>query len=138
MQKTLVNLTLAVVTEEVENILDSYPRYPYQEAFSPSGLRQDLIAYVLSRIPNTYTAMAPFDSLPNKNVQVSCSSEQLLHIENLIHTGIRDVLHSYDKIDYRTPETFKSGARVANSSRSVFRSIENGELVNYINCDYPH
>lgn len=43
MEKTLVNLTLAVVTEEVENILDSYPRYPYQEAFSPSGLRQDLI-----------------------------------------------------------------------------------------------
>lgn len=114
MDKTLVNLTLGVVTEEVENILDSYPRYPYQEAFSPSGLRQDLIAYVLSRIPNTYTVIAPFDSLLNKNVQVRCSSEQLLHIENLIHTGISDVLHSYDKIDHRTPETFKFGARVAN------------------------
>lgn len=114
MDKTLVNLTLAVVTEEVENILDAYPRYPYQEAFSPSGLRQDLIAYVLSRIPNTYTAIAPCDSMSHTTVQVRCSSEQLLHIENLIHTGISDVLHSYDKIDYRTPETFKFGARVAN------------------------
>lgn len=114
MQKTLVNLTLAVVTEEVENILDSYPRYPYQEAFSPSGLRQDLIAYVLSRIPNTYTAIAPSDALLNNTVQIRCSSEQLLHIENLIHTGISDVLHNYDKIDYDIPETFNFGARVAN------------------------
>ena len=115
MEKTLVNLTLAVVTEEVENILDSYPRYPYQEAFSPSGLRQDLIAYVLSRIPNTYTAIAPFDSMSHTTIQVRCSSEQLLHIENLIHTGISDVLHSYNNIDYRIPQTFKFAARAANS-----------------------
>ena len=114
MLKTLVNLTLAVVTEEVENILDSYPRYPYQEAFSPSGLRQDLIAYVLSRIPNTYRAIATSDSMSHTTVQVRCSSEQLIHIENLIHTGISDVLHSYEKRDYRIHETFKFGVRVAN------------------------
>ncbi|MDQ2096964.1 MAG: hypothetical protein QQW96_04880 [Tychonema bourrellyi B0820] len=114
MDKTLVNLTLAVVTEEVENILDAYPRYPYQEAFSPSGLRQDLIAYVLSRIPNTYAAIAPSDPLSNNSVQIRCSSEQLLHIENLIHTGISDVLHNYDKIDYHIPESFNFGATVAN------------------------
>ena len=114
MQKTLVNLTLAVVTEEVENILESYPMYPYQEAFSSSGLRQDLIAYVLSRIPNTYSAIASSDSLSNNTIQVRCSSEQLLHIENLIHTGISDVLYSYHNIDYRIPETLNFGARVAN------------------------
>jgi hypothetical protein len=114
MDKTLVNLTLAVVTEEVENILDSYPRYPYQEAFACSGLRQDLIAYVLSRIPNTYTAIASSDSMSHTIVQVRFSSERLLHIENLIHKGISDVLHSYEKIDYLTPEVFKFGARVAN------------------------
>ncbi len=114
MHKTLVNLTLAVVTEEVENILDAYPGYPYQEAFSPSGLRQDLIAYVLSRVPNTYTAIAPSDVISNTTVQVRCSTEQLLHIENLIHKGISDVLHRYEKIDYRIPETFKFGATVAN------------------------
>ncbi len=38
MQKNLVNITLAVVTEEVEMILESYPKHPYQQAFSPSGL----------------------------------------------------------------------------------------------------
>jgi hypothetical protein len=40
MQKNLVNMTLALVAEEVEIILGSYPKYPYQEAFSPWGLRQ--------------------------------------------------------------------------------------------------
>ncbi|WP_341733224.1 MAG: hypothetical protein P2A85_18330 [Microcoleus anatoxicus] len=117
MNKTLVNLTLAVVTEEVENILDSYPRYPYQEAFAPSGLRQDLIAYVLSRVPNTYTALPSSDVMSDKTVQVRCSSEQLIHIENLIHTGISDVLHSYHKIDHRLPSqswNLGVGARMAN------------------------
>ncbi|MCU0547012.1 MAG: hypothetical protein MUE44_33430 [Oscillatoriaceae cyanobacterium Prado104] len=113
MEKVLVNLTLAVVTEEIENILETYPQYPYQQAFSPSGLRQDLIAYVLSRIPNTYTAIESSESVPNKKVQVRCSSEQLLHIENLIHTGIRDVLHSYHHQDYCVPQTVGSGAKPA-------------------------
>ena len=113
MQKILVNLTLALVTEEIEIILESYPKHPYQQAFSPSGLRQDLIAYVLSRIPNTYTTIEPYESVSNQRVQVRCSSEQLLHIENLIHTGIRDVLHNYDKVDYRVPQTVKSSSRIA-------------------------
>ncbi|MGL5065082.1 MAG: hypothetical protein ACRC62_34365 [Microcoleus sp.] len=114
MEKVLVNLTLAVVTEEVENILETYPKHPYQQAFAPSGLRQDLIAYVLSRIPNTYTAIESADSDPHKTVQVRCSSEQLLHIENLIHTGIRDVLYSYNHVDYCVPQTVRSRAKTAN------------------------
>jgi hypothetical protein len=114
MQKTLVNLTLIVVTEEIEIILESYPKHPYQQAFSPSGLRQDLIAYVLSRVPNTYTAIEASESVSKQAVQVRCSSEQLLNIENLIHTGIRDVLHSYHRIDYCLPKTVSSGAKVSN------------------------
>ncbi|MEG3882306.1 hypothetical protein QT972_33665 [Microcoleus sp. herbarium7] len=112
MQKNLVNITLAAVTEEIEIILESYPKYPYQEAFSPSGLRQNLIAYVLSRVPNRYVAIDS-ESVPCQTVEFRCSSEQLVHIENLIHTGIRDVLHSYDKIDYRLLEQVKSYSRVA-------------------------
>ncbi len=112
MQKNLVNITLVVVTEEVEIILESYPKYPYQEAFSPSGLRQDLIAYVLSRVPNKYTAIDS-ESMLSQRVHFSCSSEQLLEIEDLIHTGIRDVLHSQEKIDYGLWEQVKSCSRVA-------------------------
>lgn len=113
MPKILVNVTLSAVTEEVEFILESYPKYPYQQAFSPSGLRQDLIAYVLSRVPNTYTAIEASASVSNQTVQVRCSSEQLLQIENLIHAGIRDVLYSTRSRDYRVPETMRVGARVS-------------------------
>jgi hypothetical protein len=113
MPKNLVNITLGVVTEEVEIILESYPNYPYQQAFSHSGLRQDLIAYVLSRVPNKYTAIDSGKSVSNHTVQVRCSSEQLLHIENLIHTGIRDLLHSYQKVDDRVREEVKFDSRVA-------------------------
>ncbi|MCC3413649.1 MAG: hypothetical protein JGK24_30060 [Microcoleus sp. PH2017_29_MFU_D_A] len=111
MQKNLVNITLGVVTEEVEIILGSYPNHPHQQVFSHSGLRQDLIAYVLSRVPNKYTAIDSGESA-NQKVQVRCSSEQLLQIENLIHTGIRDLLHSYQKVDYRVREEVKFDSRV--------------------------
>ena len=113
MQKSLVNITLAVVIEEVEIILESYPKYPYQEAFSPSGLRQDLIAYVLSRVPNKYTAIDSSEYISAQAVHFRCSSEQLLEIEDLIHTGIRDVLHSHDAIDYHFLEKVKSCSTVA-------------------------
>ena len=113
MQKNLVNITLGVVTEEVEIILGSYPNHPYQQAFSHSGLRQDLIAYVLSRVPNKYTAIDSGESVSNQTIQVRCSSEQLLQIENLIHTGICDLLHSYQKVDYRVWEEVKFDSRVA-------------------------
>lgn len=113
MQKNLVNITLGVVTEEVEIILGSYPQHPYQQAFSHSGLRQDLIAYVLSRVPNKYIAIDSGESVSNHTIQVRCSSEQLLQIENLIHTGICDLLHSSQKVDYRLPEKVKFDSRFA-------------------------
>ncbi len=112
MPKNLVNITLSAVTEEIEIILESYPKYPYQEAFSPSGLRQDLIAYVLSRVPNRYMAIDS-ESVSGKTVEFRCSSEQLLEIEDLIHTGIRDVLHNDDNINYSLLEQVKFSSRVA-------------------------
>ena len=124
MQKYLVNITLIVVTEEVEIILESYPKYPCQQAFLPSGLRQDLIAYVLSRIPNRYSAIDYGESLSNQIVPVRCSSEQLLHIENLIHTGIRELFDSYQQINYGFSEQVKVDSRVAMLERS-FTEFEN-------------
>lgn len=53
----IINITLPVIIEKIKNILEIYPEYPYQQTFSSSGLRQDLIAYVLSRVSNTYTVL---------------------------------------------------------------------------------
>ncbi len=34
-----VNLTLPIGIEEIENIRETYPEYPYRQAFTPSNLR---------------------------------------------------------------------------------------------------
>lgn len=54
MAHALVNLTLPVVMQEIEDVLDEYPEDPYQSAFSIPELRQKLIAQVLSHFPNPH------------------------------------------------------------------------------------
>lgn len=93
MSLRIVNLTLLLVTEELENILGNYPEYRYRQAFASSNLRQKLLAYVLSRIPNIYTVIEESQSPSINTIILDCCSEQIRHIESLIHTGIRDVIH---------------------------------------------
>jgi len=103
MVKTLMNLTLPLVIEEIDKIVNTYPEYPYRIAFSPAGLRQDLLAYVLSRIPNTYTVVEETSNSSNSTVIPRCSREQRLQIEHMIHLGIRDVLHVYNRPHFNMP-----------------------------------
>jgi hypothetical protein len=114
MNKKIVNLTLPLVTEAVEDILVTYPKYPYQELFTPSGLRQELIAYVLSRIPNTFTVVEEKHSFSANPTQLLLDSKQQLQIENLIHIGIRDVLHLYSRKHYYIPSLDGSVSMTSN------------------------
>lgn len=95
MGKELYNLTLTVVIDEIENILSSYPTYPYQQAFSAGGLRQDLLAYVLSRVPNKYAVIEQKQPFPKQILFPAYPSKQLLDIEHYIHLGIRDLMPVY-------------------------------------------
>lgn len=56
MSKSIVNLTIPWVVAEIEQVLETYPHHPYQQAFANPDLRQELIAYVLTRIHNVYVA----------------------------------------------------------------------------------
>ena len=97
MNMKIVNLTLAVVIEKIEDILDTYPNYPYHQAFSPSNLRQELINYVLNRISTIYTVIEEVQEPLILSSLVGCSSDQRHHIERLIHRGIGDILRrKYD------------------------------------------
>ncbi|MEH2348099.1 MAG: hypothetical protein V7K55_08865 [Nostoc sp.] len=93
---TVVNLTQQSVVGEIESVLDTYPYHPYQKAFAIPDLRQELIAFVLTRIPSFYGAISDgntslaeaereslaYYKLPRKPL------EQQLHLQNLIHQGI--------------------------------------------------
>jgi hypothetical protein len=92
MSKTIVNLTLPAVIKAIEDVLETYPHHPYQQAFSVPDLRQELIAYVMSRVSNCYVVVDEgqqpsinFNSLPGFRKGISS-------IEALIHKGMEKVL----------------------------------------------
>ncbi|BDI18519.1 hypothetical protein ANSO36C_43210 [Nostoc cf. commune SO-36] len=94
--KTVVNLTQQSLVEEIESVLGTYPFNPYQQAFAIPDLRQELIAFVLNRIPSFSSVISDrqiplaeaeqgnlaYYKLPRKPL------EQQLHLQNLIHQGI--------------------------------------------------
>jgi hypothetical protein len=98
--KTVVNLTQQSVLGEIESVLDTYPHNPYQQAFAIPDLRQELIAFVLSRIPCLDSTMSEAQ-FPLQNLETESFSyqklprsplEQQLHVQNLIHQGIYSII----------------------------------------------
>ncbi|WGV24267.1 hypothetical protein [Halotia branconii] len=95
--KTVVNLTQQSVIGEIENVLDTYPHHPYQQAFAIPDLRQELVAFVLSRIPCLYSAVSAeqisLENLEKEECSINhrvprSALEQQIHLQNLIHQGI--------------------------------------------------
>lgn len=65
MTKTIRNLALPLVMEEIENVLDSYHYHPYQQAYATPDLRQQLIAYVLNNVPAFYAMVEEGSDIEN-------------------------------------------------------------------------
>jgi hypothetical protein len=91
----IINLTLAVVREEIESTFKNYPNYPYQELSMFLDLQQSLINYVMGQIPNTYSFIEETQAPSNQSVLPHYSEEERLHIENLIHPGIHHAMQIY-------------------------------------------
>lgn len=90
-------LTLAVIAEETENVLQSHLEYHYQQSFSMSDFRQKLVTYVMSRIYNTYPVIE--DVKPVSKPKFVCYySQQKIQIQTLIHQGIQHILQQ--KLDW--------------------------------------
>lgn len=96
MPKQIINITLLVVIEEVENFLDDLCHaalFCLAESkinISQAQLRQKIIERALSKIPNRYKVMnwgANEVRMPNYRYS---SLEQRLYIETLIHEVIVD------------------------------------------------
>ncbi|MEB3179084.1 MAG: hypothetical protein VKL59_08670 [Nostocaceae cyanobacterium] len=108
--KTVVNITQQSVIGEIESILDTYPYHPYQQAFAIPDLRQELIAYVLSRIPCLYSAVER-EKVCTFNYKIpSGSIEQKVHLEHLIHQGIYSLIQEKaDWISHHLAEKVQPG-----------------------------
>jgi hypothetical protein len=105
--KTVVKLTSQSVAGEIEKVLDTYAYNTYQQAFAIPDLRQELLDYVVSRIPSIDS-----DYVVEKgSISYKCPRNPLeveLHLQNLIHQGIYSIFQAKsDWISHCLPDTVK-------------------------------
>lgn len=93
MTKTLINLTVTVIGEEIDSILDTYPEYPYQLAYVSLDLRQELMAYVLNRVQSVYIVVDENEQPSSPSQFQRYTLEESLRREAVIHQGIHYILH---------------------------------------------
>lgn len=95
MPKSIVNLTKLIVCAEIEQVVGTHYHFPYQYIFAHPDLRQELIAYVLTRVRNVHVAVEAGEESRIYAESVPCLTEIKLQIEDCIHQGICHVLQKY-------------------------------------------
>ena len=98
MSNKVINLTLPVVEQELDALLEIYPHKLHQVEFTNSDLRQELLAYVLNRIPNYYVTQN--DSNCEKSSLMLATLELQQQIKTLIFQGINYLT----TVKYKTPK----------------------------------
>lgn len=93
-----VNLTELQVREEIATIISVYPDYESVQFFNLPTLQQQLVDYVLCRIPNQ---MVELEGDRQLTKVFQCSAERALRIENLVFQGIQNILENNDALILR-------------------------------------
>ena len=88
----LINLTLPLVIQEIEDVLNEYPEHPYQSAFSIHEFRQKLIAHVLSQVPNQYAISGEQTSARKPSPLHSSLLAERMYLETIVRGGILHIL----------------------------------------------
>lgn len=104
--KTVVKLTEQSVISEIDSVLDTYPYQPYQKAFAIPDLHQELISFVISRLPGVSSQVFDPEIIFTKdeedkflNYKLSRNPlEQKLHLQNLIHQGIFSIIEQKSQL----------------------------------------
>ncbi|WP_052055305.1 late competence development ComFB family protein [Myxosarcina sp. GI1] len=87
MSKKVINLTLPIVEREIDLLLEMYPHKLHQLQLNNSDLRQELIAYILNRIPSVYGTIND-GALDNCDRDLEAFLEYQIQIEALVFQGI--------------------------------------------------
>ena len=105
MAQTIVNLAVPLVTEKIEDILNTYPIHPHQQTFTSPNLREKLTAYVLSRMPALYLTVDEMEVCAVRSPSSCYTTAQHSQIERLIHQGVEHILQQRDAwVESRLPE----------------------------------
>lgn len=82
----------AAVFQEIENVLEDYPEYPYQAAFSIKELRRKLVNHVLSYLPLRYAVIGEAQK-PTAEAKFSYRSmQERIRLNVLIRGSILHIL----------------------------------------------
>lgn len=115
MTETIINLTLPPVTTEIETVLETYPDRPYQQAFAIPHLREELIAYVMSRVSNSYVAGDDNQELSISSKSWPRSEEEKSSLKALIQEGIEHILQQDSElVSHHIPEEVDPGFAPSN------------------------
>lgn len=108
MSRVLMNLTVPAVVEVMEAVLETYPHHPYQQAFSHPDRRQELIAYVLTRVHSVYGVMEAVEDF--SPMPTAFNVEERLYVESLVHQGINTLIDTTSiEAQQQVPEEEEAG-----------------------------
>ena len=125
--KTVIKLTQELVIGEIESILRTYPYSPYQQVFEISDLRQELIVFVMNRIPGINPTISQDQMLLVVNKEEDGDNRlfnrhlsgnflaQQLHLQNLVHQGVFAIIQAKaDVISHILNEPVHPGCEPSN------------------------
>lgn len=105
MSKTILNVAQYPILQEIERILESYPHHPYQQAFAHPDLQQQLVAWVLNRVPNVFIVTEETEEAIVHPTYAPHCSDQKSCLEFVIREGIQEVLAQNQKeIEHDIPQ----------------------------------
>jgi hypothetical protein len=105
MSKSITNLTTPLVVSEIEQVLGSYPHHPYQQAFANPDSRQELVAYVLTRVHNVFAVVDEGKTIASDVEALPDLAEIQPQLASFIHQGIHDILQQHPILaDHQIPE----------------------------------
>lgn len=91
MAEKIVNLTVPIVIEEIELVLDESESQLHRQLFLIPDLHQELVAYVLSHVRNRYGVVDTNDGSGMVKPLTICLEERL-KIHDLAFQGIHSIL----------------------------------------------
>ncbi|MBD2081564.1 hypothetical protein [Leptolyngbya sp. FACHB-17] len=110
MSKTIVNLTEHHILQEIERVVEDYPQHPYQQAFSHPDFRQQLLVWVLNRVPSVFTLVEDTQEVSVHPTYAPYCSDPQSCTEFVIRQGIEEILvQNQQEIEHCLPEEEDAG-----------------------------
>jgi hypothetical protein len=102
MEKTIDALMLSVVNKSLNQVLETYPDYPYQKALNNPEFRRHLITRVLSQLSNWHPSEEQKEKAASSSDHLQLSPEDKIHIQNLIRQEIAYIIQQKSDCVSRT------------------------------------